>query len=140
MIFAVFTSAQVSLGIRHNGKTSFPTQTDIKIAQILQLAGQEIIATNATARWPIHRSNWLYWQGGIGTLNRINLDGNFAPNKIAWASIAKTGSQRGDRPFVAFLPQRITQAELIEGGDLSPVITNDFIPAPPSAIPITPTA
>ena len=79
------------LGIRNNGKTSFPTQTDIKISQILQLSGQEITATNATARWPIHRSNWLYWQGGIGTLYRINLAGNFAPNKIAWASIAKTG-------------------------------------------------
>ena len=48
----------------------------------------------------------------------------------SFATVNSNGSQRGGRPFVAFLPQRITQAELLEGGDFSPVITDDFILIP----------
>ena len=48
----------------------------------------------------------------------------------SFATVNNNGSQRGGRPFVAFLPQRITQAELLEGGDFSPVITDDFILIP----------
>lgn len=45
-------------------------------------------------------------------------------------TVNNNGSQRGGRPFVAFFPQRITQAELIEGAELSPVITDDFVLIP----------
>jgi hypothetical protein len=48
----------------------------------------------------------------------------------SFTTVNNNGSQRGGRPFVAFLPQRITQAELLEGGDFSPVITDDFILIP----------
>jgi hypothetical protein len=40
------------------------------------------------------------------------------------------GSQRGGRPFVEFLPQRIGPATLLEGGDLKPVIADNFILIP----------
>ena len=40
------------------------------------------------------------------------------------------GSQRGYRPMVAFLPHRITGAEVISGADLNPVITDDFVLVP----------
>jgi zinc protease len=44
--------------------------------------------------------------------------------------INRNGSQRGGRPFVAFLPHRIREAKVIEGADLKPVITDDFILVP----------
>lgn len=40
------------------------------------------------------------------------------------------GSQRGGRPFVAFLPQRVRNVKVLEGADLDPVITDDFILVP----------
>ena len=40
-------SAQVTLEIKHQEKSSLTTQTDIKIAQTLELAGQEIKTKNA---------------------------------------------------------------------------------------------
>lgn len=40
------------------------------------------------------------------------------------------GSQRGWRPMVAFLPRRVGEVEILEGADLRPVITDDFILVP----------
>jgi hypothetical protein len=40
------------------------------------------------------------------------------------------GSQRGHRPFVEFFPHRLADVELIEGSDLKPVITSQFILVP----------
>jgi len=40
------------------------------------------------------------------------------------------GSQRGGRPIVAFLPHRIGPAEVVEGADLQPVITDDLVLVP----------
>jgi hypothetical protein len=44
------------------------------------------------------------------------------------------GSQRGGRPIVEFLPQRMADLELIEGGEWHPVLTDTFVlvPLPPS--------
>ena len=40
------------------------------------------------------------------------------------------GSQRGWRPFVQMLPRRIKDVEIIQGKELSPVITDDFVLVP----------
>jgi zinc protease len=40
------------------------------------------------------------------------------------------GSQRGGRPIVQFLPQRVRDIEIVEGKDLRPVITDDFVLIP----------
>lgn len=40
------------------------------------------------------------------------------------------GSQRGGRPIVQFLPHRIQGAQVVEGGDLNPLITDDFVLVP----------
>ena len=45
-------------------------------------------------------------------------------------AVNTNGSQRGGRPFVAFLKQRVTAVEIIEGRDLHPVITDDFVLVP----------
>ena len=42
----------------------------------------------------------------------------------------QNGSQRGGRPFVQFLPQRIKNIQVIEGAELKPVITDNFILVP----------
>ncbi len=44
--------------------------------------------------------------------------------------INNNGSQRGGRPFVAFLPHRVTDVRILEGADLNPVVTDDFILVP----------
>ncbi len=40
------------------------------------------------------------------------------------------GAQRGWRPIVALLPHRVKDVQVIEGGDLNPTITDDFILIP----------
>jgi zinc protease len=48
----------------------------------------------------------------------------------SFAPVDTNGSQRGGRPIVAFLPNRIGKAEVLEGGEWSPVIADDFILVP----------
>jgi zinc protease len=45
-------------------------------------------------------------------------------------TVNTNGSERGGRPFLAFLKQRITDVKIIEGQDLNPVITDDFVLVP----------
>lgn len=45
-------------------------------------------------------------------------------------TVNKNGSQRGGRPIVELLPERVGQVEIVEGEDLDPVITDDFILVP----------
>ena len=40
------------------------------------------------------------------------------------------GAQRGWRPIVQFLPERVTDVEILDGSDLKPVITDDFVLIP----------
>ena len=51
--------------------------------------------------------------------------------------IDANGSQRGGRPIIQFLPQRLKLVEVLEGAELNPVITDDFvlIPVPASSDP-----
>jgi zinc protease len=50
----------------------------------------------------------------------------------SWAAVNKNGSQRGGRPIIQYLPQRIDPAKvkIVDGGGLQPVITDDFILVP----------
>ena len=45
-------------------------------------------------------------------------------------TVNSNGSQRGGRPFVAFLGHRVQDVKLLEGKSLSPVITDDFVLVP----------
>ena len=40
------------------------------------------------------------------------------------------GSQRGGRPFIAWLPHRVTEAKIVEGADLKPLVAANFILVP----------
>lgn len=44
--------------------------------------------------------------------------------------INENGAQRGGRPLVAFLPHRVEDIQLVDGQDLTPVITDDFVLIP----------
>ena len=48
----------------------------------------------------------------------------------SFATLNGNGSQRGGRPFVAFLPKRVKDVEIVEGKGLNPVITDDFVLVP----------
>ncbi|MCF0233405.1 MAG: hypothetical protein HUK22_00340 [Thermoguttaceae bacterium] len=58
----------------------------------------------------------------IWTLSITPLDGEntFGLNK-------PNGSQRGGRPFFQFFPTRVEDPQIIEGGDLNPIVTDNFI-------------
>jgi hypothetical protein len=47
-----------------------------------------------------------------------------------FAPISTNGSQRGGRPIIQFLPCRLEEARVIQGGELKPVITHTFILVP----------
>jgi hypothetical protein len=47
-----------------------------------------------------------------------------------FAPISLNGSQRGGRPIIHFLPCRLHEAHVLEGADLKPVITDNFILVP----------
>ena len=52
----------------------------------------------------------------------------------SFTPVNTNGSQRGGRPIVAFLPRRLTDVELVAGGEWKPVVTDDFVlvPLPPA--------
>ena len=54
------------------------------------------------------------------------------PNRGAQSfdPVNRNGSQRGGRPFIAYLPHRIGTAQVREGLALEPVITDDFVLVP----------
>ena len=54
------------------------------------------------------------------------------PNRAekSFQAINTNGSQRGGRPFLAYLPHRIRSPKVSVGADLNPVITDDFILVP----------
>ncbi len=58
----------------------------------------------------------------------------------SYAPVNENGVQRGYRPFIAFFDKRLTEAEVVSGQELNPVITDTFIlvPNPPSNKPAGP--
>src|SRR5258708_9749323 len=80
------------------------------------------------ARMAKGQTGWdqtLKEKGGIWTFE-IN------PNLGAksFDPVNENGSKRGWRPIMEFLPHRIKEIQVVEGADLNPVITDDFILVP----------
>ena len=48
----------------------------------------------------------------------------------SFAPVNMNGSQRGGRPMLAYLPYRIQNVKVLQGGELKPVVTDDFILVP----------
>ena len=71
IVFGSSASAQVTLEIKHQEKSSFTTQTDIKIAQTLQIAGQEIKTKNAQVLITEHATGARDADGTVRTKSTI---------------------------------------------------------------------
>ncbi len=67
----------------------------------------------------------LIQEGGVYT---FTVTGN--RGEKSFAPVNRNGSQRGGRPILQFLPARVAEVEIIEGKELHPVITDDFILIP----------
>ncbi|QDU57144.1 hypothetical protein [Aeoliella mucimassa] len=68
---------------------------------------------------------------------QLTVDGDVYTLRITPARGAKSfepvntnGSQRGYRPIIAFLPERMQEATVLTGADLNPVVTDDFVLVP----------
>jgi hypothetical protein len=82
------------------------------------------------------------WEARMATApnaydQQLTIDGNrytftVAPRRGAesFQPVNTNGSQRGWRPIVHFLPDRVTDVRIIEGDDLSPVVADDFLLIP----------
>jgi len=74
----------------------------------------------------------LYFEQSLAQENDGVYSFTITPLKGAasFDTVNPNGSQRGGRPFFALLPKRIAPAEIIEGTELAPVITDSFILVP----------
>ena len=145
-------------GLVHRLLTYFPSVATADLDADAQFPG-EIQVTEAAraagltaqdARGLLHDRDTLAFYGDPAWEARL------APGKLAWDqqltctngtwTFAVTpnrgehsyeptnlnGSQRGGRPFVQFLPQRLQHIEILAGANLKPVITDNFILLPRS--------
>ena len=80
------------------------------------------------ARMADHPKAWdqsLTISGGLYTLEIVPRRGD-----ATFRPINTNGSQRGGRPIIQFLPHRVEKIEVVEGSDLKPVVTDDFVLVP----------
>jgi len=54
------------------------------------------------------------------------------PNRGAdsFKPVNMNGSQRGGRPFIAWLPHRVTESKVVEGAELKPLVAANFVLVP----------
>ena len=71
--------------------------------------------------------------GGLWTFSVRPLRG-----ESSFRPVNKNGSQRGGRPFIQFLPNRIQNMQIVEGAEWEPVVTDDFVLVPRPADPARP--
>ena len=63
---------------------------------------------------------------------KYQLDISPQQGENSFSPVNMNGSQRGGRPFIEILPERIdaTSIKIVEGADLEPVVTSNFILVP----------
>ena len=93
---------------------------------------RDVVAFYGDPKWsakmadlPRYYSQKLEIRNGVYTLT-------IRPNRgtDSFQPVNRNGSQRGWRPIVQFLPQRIHSVEILRGQDLNPTVTDDFILVP----------
>jgi hypothetical protein len=96
------------------------------------LHDRDVVAFYGDPGWPARMADMpkaydqtLTIKDGLHTLTILPRRGekSFDPINV-------NGSQRGGRPIVQFLPGRIRNVRLVEGEDLKPLVTDDFILVP----------
>ncbi|HEY9173420.1 MAG TPA: hypothetical protein VI136_14130 [Verrucomicrobiae bacterium] len=93
---------------------------------------RDVVAFYGDPAWPARMADQpkafeqtLTEEGGVFTFT-------IKPNRAAesFQPVNTNGSQRGGRPFLAYLPHRIRSVKVTVGADLKPVIADDFILVP----------
>ena len=74
---------------------------------------------------PCRYEQTLASEGDVYTLRIVPKAG-----EATFLPVNTNGAQRGWRPMVQFLPDRLEMLELLEGADLNPVIADDFVLIP----------
>ena len=93
---------------------------------------RNVVAFYGDPAWPARMAaGKLAYQQTL-TVDNGTYSFQIQPNRgsASFDTVNKNGSQRGGRPFVAFLDHRITKVQILEGQELHPVITDDFILVP----------
>lgn len=93
---------------------------------------RDVVAFYGDPRWEARMASgpcaWeqtLTEEKGVFTLTVLPRRG-----EKTFEAINKNGSQRGGRPLIQFLPHRVKKVKILEGEDLKPVITDDFVLVP----------
>ncbi len=91
-----------------------------------------VVAFYGDPAWDARMANGPQWfeqtleeKDGIYTFTIKPLRGT-----ASFDTVNNNGSQRGGRPFVAFLPKRLKDVKIVQDNDLSAVVTDDFILVP----------
>jgi len=123
-----------------NGRTRVPTQPNdaARAAGLTANDGRglvfdrDVLAFYGDPAWPARLAKGpLAWEQTLK-----ERDGTWIfeiqPNRKekTFDPINQNGSQRGYRPIVQFLPKRVQDVKVIEGVELRPLITDDFILVP----------
>ena len=96
------------------------------------LGDRDVVAFYGDPKWsakmaemPKYYDQKLAIKDGVYTLT-------ITPNRggDSFKPVNTNGSQRGWRPMVEFLPHRVKDVEIVAGGDLNPVVTDDFVLVP----------
>ena len=77
------------------------------------------------ATGPLRWEQALAETNGVFTFTVLPKFGN-----RSFEAVNVNGSQRGGRPFFHILPRRIGRASVLEGADLQPVLTENFLLVP----------
>ena len=100
---------------------------------------KDMVAFYGDPKWSAKMANRPKYYGQTlevkGNLYTLTIDLNKGAD--SFQPVNTNGSQRGGRPLIQFLPQRIKDVKIVAGGDLNPVISDDFIliPNPKTAYP-----
>jgi zinc protease len=106
------------------------------------LFDRDIVAFYGDPAWQAKMANGkLNWEQALtrrGDEYRFTITPQLGPN--SYAPVNENGVQRGHRPFVAFFDNHLGKATVVSGGELNPLITDNFIliPNPPSKQPAKP--
>jgi zinc protease len=95
---------------------------------------RDVVAFYGDPKWSAKMSAAENWFEQELTIERDSVAGDnyklsIIPRRGAdsFHPVNTNGSQRGGRPFVQYLPQRVSNVELLEGQEFKPVVTDDFI-------------
>jgi zinc protease len=137
---ATFFPGQVAIEIDAFGKTQSPLQLSpaateaglaIDDARGL-LYDRDFVAFYGDPAWQARMAmGATAWRQTLTEKNGV-WTFEIKPNRgeKSFAPINNNGSQRGGRPFIEFLPKRIKDVKILEGGELKPVIADNFILVP----------